>query len=157
MFYAVLLTQWPKYTEFITEKRFDAVDSVTRKIILGGLCFIFISTIAIWIFKDLVTLLLTDSKLVIQDRTIYAFGIYYCLRIFGDTYAVIISSVNKIGIFLIYMPFQAAISVLSQVYLAKYYGAAGIVLGIAASFLVTATWINAWHYLKIRKTSIKTR
>ena len=59
-------------------------------------------------------------------------------------------SMNKMKIFLIYIPFQALISVYTQIKLTEKFGLNGLLLGSIISFVFTSAWILPLAYKKIK-------
>jgi O-antigen/teichoic acid export membrane protein len=68
-------------------------------------------------------------------------GAYLLLRVWSDTFATALQSIGRMRVMIFMIPVQAAASVIGMVLLAPVWGAAGIYLGLIASFLLTSVWI----------------
>lgn len=114
-------------------------------VILGGIVIMFMGNIAG---------IISHGKITEVPLTLTAlFLVYMLLRIWSDTYAMALLSVNETSILNRYVPFQAAISIASQVLLGNKFGTAGILLGIIVSFLATAAWILPRAFYKLTRES----
>lgn len=65
---------------------------------------------------------------------------FMLIRIWSDTFFAILQSFGRADLLNRYIPIQAIISALSQVWLGYLYGAEGVLLGIILSFLMTSVW-----------------
>jgi O-antigen/teichoic acid export membrane protein len=142
LYYSILTAIWPVITELMTLKCYKDVKKHLIKALIFGVLIICIGTITFIYFRIDISNILTGGKVPVSAQSIIFFGVYYLLRVWGDAFAVVIASINKVNIFYIYMPFQAAISAGAQYLLGRKYGIDGIILGIAISFFITAVWIN---------------
>lgn len=142
LYYSVLTALWPVFTELMTLKRYAEVKKHIAKALTLGLLIILIGTGTFIYFRNGISKVLTDSKVFISVQSVVFFGLYYLLRVWGDAFAVVIASVNKVRIFYVYMPLQAIISAAAQYYLGQKFGIDGVIAGTALSFIVTAAWIN---------------
>jgi len=84
-------------------------------------------------------------------KTIALFGFYYCIRIWTDTYSMLLQSMSKLKIFWIYVPIQGIISFTAQYLCAIKFGLNGIIIGLITSFLFTAVWVLPLAYTVISR------
>jgi O-antigen/teichoic acid export membrane protein len=147
-YYTHLLILWPKFSEKISTRDFNFVRINLKSSILLGIILILFSYVVLVFFKDYVSQLMTKNTIDLEIGSITAFTIYYIIRVIGDAYAVAIASVNRIRIFLFYMPLQILLSGSLQYYLGLEFGITGIVYGMAISFILTSMWINPYFYYK---------
>ena len=99
--------------------------------LLGVICFIGL--------KDVIINTLTPKHaLSVSLTTISIFGFYLLIRIYSDTYAMVLQSLNKTNPLWIITPIQAMIGFLCQWNLANRYGINGILMGLCLSFILTA-------------------
>lgn len=149
--HAIILTSaWSGVSETLFAKQWGKAKKLIRNllfvgagmiIVLGGTVFIFIGNIANLISHHKITsvpLLLT-----------LLFLVYIFLRIWSDTFAMALLSCNETNILNRYIPFQAAISIVAQIWLGNKFGTIGIMLGLIISFLATAVWILPRAFYKL--------
>ena len=123
-----------------------------------GFNIIVISTLLILLFKEIIFNLIVRDKINnIQNTTIILFGLYFCIRVWSDTFSTLLLSINKVNIFYLYVPIQAGISFLLQYNLGLKIGINGIVLALIISFLLTAFWILPKNCINILMASLKTQ
>jgi len=157
LYYSILTAMWPIVTELMTLNNYKEVKRHVINALAIGLLIIIIFTGLFIYFKNVIISILTGGKISISTQSIVFFGGYYLLRVWGDAFAVVIASINKVRIFYIFMPFQAVISAGGQYILGQRYGIDGIILGTAISFALTAVWINPLSVFRIiRQKSIST-
>lgn len=95
----------------------------------------------------------TNNRIVFLQHELVIFGLIYVLiRIWSDTFATALLSCNQLKVVNGYIVAQSIISIASQLWLAKLYGAVGILLGIVISFGLTAAWILPYHFFKITRS-----
>lgn len=101
---------------------------------------------------DTVVRLLTDGKIDALPLSLtLAWLVYVAMRVWSDSFATALLSCNQVGIINRYVVWQSLMSVMAQWLLATRYGATGIVLGILASFLLTAAWILPLRFFSITR------
>lgn len=69
-----------------------------------------------------------------------AFGLYLCVRIVADFYAMALQSHSKLSSFFYLVPIQAVLSLSLQYFLSIYFGILGIILGLTLSYVLTVCW-----------------
>lgn len=140
--YATLLaTSWSISAEAFHKKDKSTIVSLVKKnIIIGSLLTILISAIVI-LFKNDLFLLLSGKELNILYSTLFLATVYTLIRIWTDTFASILSSINEVKLMIFILPVQATISLVGQYFFAKYLYLNGIFLGLIISFIFTVAII----------------
>lgn len=144
--YAHMLALWPKFSEEISKGNLQSIGFHLRKIYLYGVLFIVLFSLIFLIASDLVSKILTDSKVFFTYSGVLSFCIYYIVRTFYDGLSVAICSVNKQKFIVYYMPFQAVLGFLLQYYFSLKYGLEGVAFGQAISFLTIGIPLNILIY-----------
>jgi len=158
--YASLLTSlWPAFSEAIARGNWATVKGHTRKYLWVGLGFMSIATIFLaWTMPAAIHLLAPSETILIPIVFVILLGAYQLIRVWTDTFAMILMSMSDIRPLWLTSPIQALLSISLQWYLAQSYGIYGIVFGLMLSFLLTASWTLPWavhkHYSKIANRSI---
>ncbi|WP_067515009.1 MATE family efflux transporter [Endozoicomonas ascidiicola] len=138
---AVLSALWPVLTELLRLNKWDKVRNYIWRYIICGFAFVCIATAFIILVRGyVVNLLAPGSDIILPIGTLIFFGIYQLVRVWTDTYSVVLKSINKIKPFLVLVPVQALFSILFQIYGANNYGINGLVAGLIMSFIVTVFW-----------------
>ena len=139
---ALLTAIWPTFSYNISRGNIELIYKYTKRYLFIGLLYIILFTIIALFFIDYIkAFFLPNSDIKIPSLLVTVMGFYYLLRVWSDTFSMILQSANILKPFIIYVPIQAVISFISQVFLVKRYGLYGIVLGLIVSFIFTAVWI----------------
>ncbi len=139
---ALLMAMWPMCSEAIAGGRWAEVRRMIRKYVLLGGAFVLVCGIGIEVSKPLIVAILAPaSRLTIPQSVVALLTLYYMLRVWTDTFSTVIQSTNRLGVFWIALPFQAAFSVTFQVLGARWLGLEGMILGLIVCFVLTTTWI----------------
>lgn len=156
--HAIILTSaWSGVSETIFAKQLALARKRIRKLLyigggmvvaLGGIVMVSISKIAEIISHGKITTVPITLTLL--------FLVYMLLRIWSDTFAMALLSCNETSVLNRYVPFQAGISIIAQLWFGSKFGSAGIMLGLIVSFLATAVWIlprTFYKYTREKKVS----
>lgn len=158
--YSSLLTSlWPAFSEAIARGDWIMVKDYSRKYLSIGLAFMTLVTSAlVWLMPTAIGLLAPNQTIVIPMLFILLLGIYQLIRVWTDTFAMILMSMSDVMPLWMTSPIQALFSISLQWYLAQAIGLYGIVIGLILSFLLTASWVLPFavnkHYCKIKKREI---
>lgn len=141
--YGALLTAlWPVLSEEIIQGNWKGVRVYLKKYLTIGLIFVIFSTILlIWLMPSAVTILAPGKKIIVPIMLILLLGIYHLLRVWTDTFAMVLQSMSDLRPLWLSVPFQAILSISLQWILSSFLGLDGIVLGLIMSFLLTVSWI----------------
>ena len=138
---SLLVALWPEISIEIYKSNLIKVKSDIKKYLGMGILYIITATLLVVLLKGYILKLLVPGSLIkFPDYLIIIFGFYYLIRVWTDTYAMVLLSVNILKPFWILVPIQALISIFGQIYFAKIYGVDGILYGLILSFLLTVTW-----------------
>ena len=139
---SLLMALWPNCAELFEKKDVKKVFTLIKKNMLFGFFIVLSGTLFFSLTNEIIATVLTGGEIHhLPKITIAIFGFYYCVRVWSDTFAMLLQSINKLKIFWIYSPIMAIISILGQYFLGRSYGINGIVVGITISFLLTSVWI----------------
>jgi len=137
--YAALLQAiWPKFVELRIKSEFDCIRSMIYKYIKFGFMISVLFTILLYLNKDNI-LKLFKIDIIYYKTTIFLLFIYSIIRIWTDTFAMVLQSGNAITPLLILAPIQALIGLILQWNLVKYYGINGIIFGLIGSYFLTVS------------------
>jgi len=150
LYSSVLQASWPVCAEALGRRDVSAVRKLTRENLAAGTALMLVGTLAFVAGRSLIGgALLGSGGIAIPSGVIVAFGAYFLLRVWAETFATLLMSGDRLRVFWIYLPFQAAISALGQYSLSRYFGLYGILAGLILSFLLTAVWVLPWDSLKL--------
>lgn len=138
---AVILALWPVCAEAIACNSWHIVKQVVRRYIAIGFGLVSVATVLFLRFMpDIVALLSPRERVEISANLILLLGIYYLVRVWTDTFAMVLQSMSYLRPFLLFVPLQAALSIVLQWLLGRQLGISGILLGLVSSFLLTVSW-----------------
>lgn len=154
---AILQALWPICTEYRIRKEWFKLKKIVVANILTGIVFIIVSTFIFYYSKKTVYgLLSTDLDSNVSYCVFILLAIYFSIRVWCDTFAMLLQSMNCLKILWILVPFQAAISGWAQWVLAGKMGIPGVLTGLILSFLLTVFWGLPVAYFKtVKKESIR--
>ena len=154
---AILAALWPVFAESIAKHDWGLVQRYLRKYLSLGLSFMFVCTISlIWLMPVAVGILAPKENIIISFGFILLLGFYHMIRVWTDTFAMVLLSVSDMKPFWIYVPVQAILSIVMQWVLVPVYGLYGVALGLIVSFILTVSWglpLAAWKNYKLRQHS----
>ena len=158
LYNSLLVALWPVLTELLARNNWDRVFFHIKWHIVGGMTFIIMCTALLVIaMPNLVELLLPQEQMIIPISLILLLGFYQVIRVWTDTFALILNSMSSLKPFFVLVPIQAVLSVILQIAGARRFGLNGLVMGIIASFLFTVVWGLPWYVWRYyRDASLKT-
>ncbi|EBB1480769.1 transporter, partial [Salmonella enterica] len=116
-------------------------------ILLGSL-YVVGCTIFIYLFKEQIfSVIAKDINYQVSILSFMLIGIYFCIRVWCDTYAMLLQSMNYLKILWILVPLQAIIGGIAQWYFSSTLGISGVLLGLIISFALTVFWGLPLTYL----------
>ena len=138
---SLLTALWPEFSVEIHRKNISKVKNYVKKYLLIGILYIFISTLIFIMFKrNIMKIIVPNNSVEFSNYLLIVFGFYYLIRVWTDTYAMVLQSVSILKPFWILVPIQALISLVGQIYFVQIYRLNGILYGLILSFLLTVTW-----------------
>lgn len=139
---ALLLALWPVCSEAIAQGQWPRVFVMIRRYLMIGTAFTLASGVGIalfngWIVRIIAPSLATPLPLVI----VMLLTIYIMVRVWTDTFAMILQSMNDLSIFWIVVPIQSLLSIGLQTLGARWFGLPGMIVGLTLCFVLTVAWV----------------
>jgi O-antigen/teichoic acid export membrane protein len=139
---SALLALWPVCSEHLARNNWAPVQRYVRYYIIIGSLFVAAFTLLIAAEKKtIVSVVAPGGALEVPLGSILLFGALYLVRVWTDTFAMVLQSKSMLLPLWISTPIQALLSVLFQILLIPRLGLSGAILGVIGSFLLTASWI----------------
>lgn len=154
---SALLALWPVCTELATRNEWKALrHHLNRYMALGCLFVLAFTVILIWKSNLVVGLMAPNTGATIPGLLILAFGGYYLIRVWTDTFAMALQSMTILLPLWISVPIQASLSVALQWYFVPRFGLYGVLMGLVGSYIFTVAWVLPWvlHRLFIRRQTV---
>lgn len=152
---AILFALWPIFAEAIAKREWGLVQRYLKKYLAFGLIFMFVCTVLlIWLMPMAVGILAPKENIIIPLGFILLLGAYQIIRVWTDTFAMVLQSTSNLKPFWIFVPIQAILSIVLQWVLVPIYGLYGVILGLIASFVFTVTWalpLTVWKSYKFHQ------
>jgi O-antigen/teichoic acid export membrane protein len=142
IYVSALTALWPLFSEAIAQGEWTLVRGLTRKYLGIGLGFtLACSLLLVWLMPKIINILAPHEVIVVPVMFILLLGVYQLLRVWTDTFAMILQSMNDLKPLWIAGSIQALLSVVSQWYLTQVLGLYGIILGNTLAFALTSFWL----------------
>jgi O-antigen/teichoic acid export membrane protein len=139
---SALLALWPVCAEHFAMNDWAPVRRYVRYYIAAGGLFVAIFTLGVTTkIKLIASVIAPGAALDVSSSVILLFGVLYLLRVWTDTFAMVLMSKSLFLPMWIGTPVQALLSVILQIVLIPRLGLKGAVLGVIGSFLLTVSWI----------------
>ncbi|WP_298439779.1 MATE family efflux transporter [Geobacter sp.] len=139
---AVLAAIWPICAEAVATSSWHVVQRYTRKyLVVGGGLIAFATVVFAISMPQLVRLLSPKEPVVVPVLFILLLGFYQMVRVWTDTFAMVLQSMSYLRPFWMFVPMQALLSAGLQLALVPSYGIYGVVVGLIGSFLLTVSWL----------------
>lgn len=153
---AILMALWPVFAEHIAKGKWNEVNKYLRKYLTFGLFFILFCTIALfWLMPIAINILAPRENIIIPTGLIILLGCYQLIRVWADTFSMLLQSMNYLKPMWIFVPLQALMSFTLQWVLAPRFGIYGVVSGLIGSFIFTVVWGFPLATRKIYKISTR--
>ncbi|MBV5341694.1 MAG: MATE family efflux transporter [Deltaproteobacteria bacterium] len=151
--HAIILTSaWSGVSEALFAKQWEVARKRIRNLLFIGGGMVVVLGGIVMISMGKITEIISHGKIDTVPMTLtFLFLVYMLLRIWSDTFAMALLSCNETSILNRYVPFQAAISIIAQIWLGSKFGNTGIMLGLIISFLATAVWILPRAFYRITR------
>ncbi len=138
---SVLGALWPGLTERAALGRGREMMTSALRHLGAGLAFIALFTAFVALFDDrLLAIIAPTVSAAGTVSFIVAMGGYYLVRVWSDTFAVVLQSMGQLRPFYVMVPAQAVVSIAAQLAGLRWLGLPGIPLGMGLSFLLTVAW-----------------
>lgn len=150
---AVLQALWPICAELRIKHQWQKLNKMIVINIATGSFFVIGCTAFIYTFKVLLfSIIAKDVNYQMSMISFILIAIYFCLRVWCDTYAMLLQSMNYLKVLWILVPLQAIVGGVSQWYLSQLFGINGVLLGLIISFAVTVFWgLPLTYFIKAKK------
>lgn len=150
---AVLQALWPLCAELRVKMQWDKLNKLVFINIFGGVLFISCSTLFIYFFKNSIySIIAKDMDYHISGIVFVLLAVYFSLRVWCDTFAMLLQSMNQLKILWFIVPCQALLGGVAQWVLAGSYGIVGILSGLIISFSLTVFWgLPVYFIYKIKR------
>lgn len=154
---AILSALWPVFTEAFSKREWSRVIAYCRRYIFIGVFIVLLCMLFSIVFMPyLAKVLLHGNHIDISNWFIFMFGVYYVLRVWTDTFAIILQSRNDMRPFLLMVPLQAVLSVALQCLLVETYGIYGVLAGLMLSYIITVVWYLPYKVYRCYEKETKT-
>lgn len=139
---ALLLALWPVCSEAIVRGEWTKIFVVVRRYIALGIGFVLACGIGVVLFNPWLVRIIAPSLGTPLPVTVIALlTVYIAVRIWTDTFAMILQSMNDLKILWITVPFQSILSIGLQILGARWFGLPGMIFGLTLCFVLTVAWI----------------
>lgn len=146
----LLATSWTSVGDLMHRDEKDQVKKRVKFILVQGLMIGVVLGFVILISMDwLVVLWTKDQVSHISIGLGVALWVYVIMRIWSDTFAMVLLAFDKANVLNRFIPLQAIISATAGVVLGSYFGATGVVAGLTLSFVLTSAWILPYKYRRL--------
>lgn len=144
---AVLSAVWPVCAEAVSREDWALVKRYIKKYSVMGIALIAGFTVFLIFFMPVVVNLLAPRELItVPVLFLLLVGSYQVLRVWTDTFGMVLQSMSYLRPFWLYIPFQVAINLLLQWFLVPRLGVYGVIFGLIGSFAATAVWALPWSF-----------
>jgi O-antigen/teichoic acid export membrane protein len=153
---ALLAALWPSCAEAIARDQWHEIGGYLRRYIALGILLIVAATLLIAALRPQILHLLSPKTPVSLGVGLIAFfGVYYLIRVWTDTFGMILQSISAMKIFLIAVPIEAAIAVALQIIFVRRFGPLGIPAALIVAYLCTVSWIMPVTLYRKHQAAIK--
>lgn len=141
--YAAVLAAWhPVNCEMYIKQEFSRIKSNTMLYACAGMGGMILFSVMLLLFMPhLISVFSPREIIAVPGLFIVLFGLYFVTRIWNDTFATLLVSMNKFRQMYIIAPVQILLSGLAQILLARMFGIYGIALGLTIAYILTSVWL----------------
>lgn len=145
----LMATSWTGLSDAHYQGNYILVRRRIKRLLIVGIVVVLVPSAVILMFKELIFGIITGQKnFAISNSLLGAWVLYLVLRIWCDTFAMAHLSAGRQTLLNGYIPFQAGISICAQIFFGHHFGAVGVMLGLCASFVLTAAWILPMRFFQ---------
>ncbi len=151
--HAVMLsTNWSPLAELTRAGRLTEARQRTRRLLMQSFALALVLGLPMVVFANDLVRIWTGAQVQSLPRSlVVAWLLYVLIRVWSDTYGIGVLGAGGVKHVNMYLPIQASIGVTAQWVLGSHWGPAGIVLGMALSYLLVAAWINPRIFSRLLK------
>lgn len=144
---ALLAALWPVCAEMTSRQEWDKLLRLVIRYMTIGAGIVVVSGTVFFVARTHIVDLLGPKLNVSITYTLLALMVGYTLiRVWTDTFAMILQSMNDLKILWIVVPLQAVSSAAFQYLGATYFGINGLVAGLILCFLATTVWALPYRF-----------
>lgn len=149
---ALLQAVWPVCVEYRIKKEWGKLNAVVRYNIIVGLLLISTSTVMLYYLHGyILNIMVPTLKHDLSWGVFLLFSMYFSLRVWSDTFSMLLQSMNYLQPLWFLVPVQAVLSIALQWFLADKFGLYGILGGVVLSFVCTvAVFIPVIYRKRVR-------
>ena len=137
-----LLALWPLVTERLAVPDVMGIRRWIQIYLFSGALLVMVASLAMFLMGNrLLEVLAPRSGIQIARPLLALFSVYYLLRVWCDTFAMLLQSMSKLFYLWVAVPVQGALSLGLQLILAPRFGAVGVLSALTLSFLLTVAWV----------------
>lgn len=149
---AFLMAVWPIISEKIEVRESYLVFGMVKKFIFMGIILVALFTFFLILFgPHIYELIIRNMKFEISNSVVFMFGLYFIVRVWTDTFAMILQSGSNLRPLIKSVPIQATISISLQLLLVSYYQIHGLLAALILSFMLTVAWYLPYSSYKFLK------
>jgi O-antigen/teichoic acid export membrane protein len=150
---ALLQAIWPVCSEAIARDDWAHVFSTTRKYLAIGIGFALVCGAGFLLVNRLIVALIAPTLgAPIPSVVVVLFTIYIAIRIWTDTFGMVLQSMNYLRVFWIAVPLQAMLSIGLQIAGARLFGLPGVIIALSLCFVLTVAWILPITCLRLARS-----
>lgn len=154
---ALLQALWPVCSESIARNDWHRVFSMVRKYLIMGIAFALMCGMGfLLVNRWIVALIAPTLGSSIPATVVLLFTLYIAIRIWTDTFGMVLQSMNHLRTFWIVVPLQSVLSICFQIVGARVMGLPGVIVALSLCFLLTVSWILPFMCLRIARASTAT-
>lgn len=154
IYLALLQALWPVCIELRVQQNWSELKKVVHRYILIGVIGIFIFTLLFILFRnDIINIM--SLHIAIPISTALLFGTLFIIKVWTDTFSILLQSLNKLKPLWFIVPIQALLSFKLQWFLGGSYGVNGMLLGAMLSLLLTMVIGGPFFFYRTLRTHAK--
>jgi O-antigen/teichoic acid export membrane protein len=152
---ALLQALWPVCSEAIARHNWPGVSQLVRRYVTLGVVFTLMAGCGIAVTNHwIVRILAPGLDMPLPLLTIGLLTVYTIVRVWTDTFAMVLQSMNDLVPLWVVAPLQSVCSIALQWLGAQWFGLNGVIGGLIGCFLLTAAWILPWRcWMHMRRSS----
>lgn len=148
---SVISAYWPVSAEMIHRRELGGLRRLVTSCVVLGAVVIVSGSIVLLLLRVPIGHILSPSEYIDLPATmIPLFALYWLVRVWSDTYAMLVTSASKPEILSFVAAPQAALSLVLGYFGAKVYGLPGLMLGMTTSFILTTVWALPFYMRRLR-------
>lgn len=153
LFQAVLQAHWPHAAEAASQGDWQSVNARLSKLLRQGASLVLICAFGYAILeRPLMRIISPQTPAALGPVAVSLYALYLLMRIWSDTHAMVLQSIGRMRIFLVYVPVQAALSLGLQVAGARAWGVSGLIAGLTLSFVLSSAWVLPVYLRHLQRT-----